>query len=91
MQGEVIGINTAGISSSIGFSEIAFAIPSTTITRIVPALIEKGNYTHPHIGLTGATLTSDLAETIAGLPSNFKGIFVDTITKVLLIKQMIMH
>jgi S1-C subfamily serine protease len=81
MQGQVIGINTAITSDTDTFSGIAFAVPSSTITRIVPTLIEKGNYTHPYIGLAGATLTSDLAETIAGLPSNFKGIFVDTITK----------
>jgi S1-C subfamily serine protease len=81
MQGQVIGINTAITSDTDTFSGIAFAVPSSTITRIVPTLIEKGNYTHPYIGLAGATLTSDLAETIAGLPSNFKGILVDTITK----------
>jgi S1-C subfamily serine protease len=81
MQGQVVGINTAGVSSSIGFSGVAFAIPSSTITRIVPTLIEKGNYTHSYIGLSGATLTSDLAQTIVGLPANFKGIVVDSIVK----------
>jgi S1-C subfamily serine protease len=81
MQGQVVGINTAGISSSIGFSGVAFAIPSSTIMRIVPTLIEKGNYTHSYIGLSGATLTSDLAQTIVGLPANFKGIVVDSIVK----------
>jgi S1-C subfamily serine protease len=81
MQGQVVGINTAGISSSTGFSGIAFAIPSSTITRIVPTLIEKGNYTHSYIGLSGATLTSDLTKTINNLPPNFKGIYIDSITK----------
>jgi S1-C subfamily serine protease len=56
MQGQVIGINTAITSDTDTFSGIAFAIPSSTITRIVPTLIEKGNYTHPYIGLAGATL-----------------------------------
>src|SRR5918911_4800190 len=66
MQGQVIGINTAGISDSEegGFSGVGFAISSNTIMRIVPALIEKGYYAHPYIGLASATLTSDLAETI---------------------------
>jgi S1-C subfamily serine protease len=82
MQGQVVGINTAILSSGTGgFSGTAFAIPSTTVTKIVPTLIEKGNYTHSYIGLAGATLTSDLAKTIAGLPSNFKGIYVDSIKK----------
>jgi S1-C subfamily serine protease len=81
MQGQVIGINTAITSDTGTFSGIAFAIPSSTITRIVPTLIEKGNYAHPYIGLSGATLTSDLAQTVNGLPANFKGIAVDSIVK----------
>ena len=40
MQGQVVGINTAILSSGTGgFSGTAFAIPSTTITKIVPRLI----------------------------------------------------
>src|ERR687890_1089453 len=75
MNGQVIGMNTAGISG------IGLAIPSNAITRIVPALIEKGNYTHPWLGLTVATLTSDLAESVGGLERNFKGVLVDSIVR----------
>src|ERR671921_2581975 len=75
MNGQVIGMNTAG------FSGIGLAIPSNAITRIVPALIEKGNYTHPWLGLTVATLTSDLAESVGGLERNFKGVLVDSIVR----------
>ncbi|MFL6423489.1 MAG: S1C family serine protease [Nitrososphaeraceae archaeon] len=84
IQGQVIGINTAAISASEqgGFSGVGLAIPSTTIMRIVPTLIEKGYYTHPYVGLTLITLTSDLAQTINGsLPTNFKGVYVDLIKK----------
>jgi S1-C subfamily serine protease len=77
MKGQVIGMNTAGLFGS----GIGFAIPSNAITRIVPALIEKGNYTHPWLGLTAATLTSDLAESVEGLERNFKGVLVDSIVK----------
>jgi S1-C subfamily serine protease len=75
--GQVIGMNTAGLFGS----GIGFAIPSNAITRIVPALIEKGNYTHPWLGFTAATLTSDLAESVEGLERNFKGVLVDSIVK----------
>src|SRR5919107_1694269 len=82
MKGQVIGMNTATfMSDTSGFSGIGLAIPSNAITRIVPALIEKGNYTHPWLGLTAATLTSDLAESVEGLERNFKGILVDSIVK----------
>ena len=77
MKGQVIGMNTAGLFGS----GIGFAIPSNAITRIVPALIEKGNYTHPWLGLTAATLTSDLAESVEGLERNFKGVLIDSIVK----------
>ena len=82
MQGQVIGINTAAIISDRGgFSGIGLAISSNTTKRIVPILIEKGNYTHSYLGLTGATLTSDLAGSVSGLKPNFQGILVDSIVK----------
>jgi S1-C subfamily serine protease len=84
MQEQVIGINTAGISDSEqgGSTGVGFAISSTMITRVAPALIEKGYYAHPYVGLTSATLTTDLATTInASLPINFKGVYVDQIKK----------
>ena len=82
MQGQVIGINTAAIiSDKGGFSGIGLAISSNTAKRIVPILIDKGNYTHPYLGLTGATLTSDLAGSVSGLKPNFQGILVDSIVK----------
>ena len=82
MQGQVIGINTAAIISDKGsFSGIGLAISSNTAKRIVPILIDKGNYTHPYLGLTGATLTSDLAGSVSGLEPNFQGILVDSIVR----------
>ena len=82
MQGQVIGINTAAvISDKGGFSGIGLAISSNTAKRIVPNLIENGNYTHPYLGLTAATLTSDLAGRVNGLKPNFQGILVDSIVR----------
>jgi S1-C subfamily serine protease len=78
MQGQVIGINTA-ISSSTGlFSGIGFAVPSNKITRIVPVLIQKGSYAHPWLGISGGSITPDLAQS-AGLPKNFKGVVVGSV------------
>jgi S1-C subfamily serine protease len=78
MQGQVIGINTA-ISSSTGvFSGLGFAIPSNTIARIVPVLIQKGIYAHPWLGISGGSITPDLAQGV-GLPKNFKGVIVGSV------------
>jgi S1-C subfamily serine protease len=76
MKAEVIGVNTAGIFPG----NIGFAVPSNAVKRIVPVLIEAGNYTHPWLGMTGGPLTSDIAQK-EGLERNFKGVIVDTIVK----------
>ncbi len=79
---EVIGMNTAGVlSDSGGFSGIGLAVPSNTISKIVPTLISKGNYTHPWLGISASTLTSKLTENFENLSRDFKGVYVDLITK----------
>jgi len=79
---EVIGMNTAGVlSDSGGFSGIGLAVPSNTISKIVPTLISKGNYTHPWLGISATTLTSKLTENFKNLSRDFKGVYVDLITK----------
>jgi S1-C subfamily serine protease len=82
IQEEVIGMNTAGVlSDSGGFSGIGLAVPSNTISKIVPVLISKGNYTHPLLGVSASTLTSKLTENFKNLSRDFKGVYVDSITK----------
>jgi S1-C subfamily serine protease len=76
MKAEIIGVNTAGIFPG----NIGFAVPSNAVKRIVPILIETGNYTHPWLGMTGGPVTSDVAQR-EGLERNFKGVIVDTIAK----------
>lgn len=82
IQEEVIGMNTAGVlSDSGGFSGIGLAVPSNTISKIVPVLNTKGNYTHPWLGVSASTLTSKLTENFENLSRDFKGVYVDLITK----------
>ena len=79
---EVIGMNTAGVLSDSGaFSGIGLAVPSNTISKIVPVLNSKGNYTHPWLGVSASTLTSKLTENFENLSRDFKGVYVDSITK----------
>ena len=82
IQEEVIGMNTAGVlSDSGGFSGIGLAVPSNTISKIVPVLNSKGNYTHPWLGVSASSLTSKLTENFENLSRDFKGVYVDSITK----------
>jgi len=77
MKGEVIGINTAIRSSTGEFTGVGFAIPSNTIKKIVPSLIEEGKYHHPWMGITGIDIDPDLAK-IREL-GNAKGFLVVTV------------
>jgi S1-C subfamily serine protease len=78
MYGQVIGMNTAIQSQTGEFSGIGFAVPSNTITRIVPSLIESGKYSHPWLGVAGAGLTPDIAKQL-GFEKNYKGVVITTI------------
>ena len=62
--GEVVGINTAIQSSTGEFTGVGFAIPSKTVSKIVPILIDDGEYRHPWIGISGRDVDLELAETL---------------------------
>ena len=78
VKGEVIGINTSIFSPTGVYAGIGFAIPSSAITRIVPALIQEGRYDHAWLGFSGDSLYPDLAESL-GLPRNYKGVLVESV------------
>ena len=62
MKGEVVGINTAIQSATGEFSGIGFAVPSNTVKKVVPVLIEKGEFSHPWMGISGTDVDPELAE-----------------------------
>lgn len=76
MKGEVIGVNTAGIFPG----GIGLAVPSDTVLRIIPVLMEEKNYTHPWLGVTGNTLTADIAKR-EKVDRTQKGVIIDNIVK----------
>ncbi|MBP8997872.1 MAG: trypsin-like peptidase domain-containing protein [Anaerolineaceae bacterium] len=78
VNGEVIGVTAAIQSSTDSNAGIGFVIPSHIVERVVPILIEDGEYAHPSLGLSGTTLTYALAEEM-GLDPETKGILITTI------------
>ena len=64
MRGEVVGINTAIQSATGEFTGVGFAVPSQTVAKIVPTLIESGEYNHPWIGVSGRDIVPDLAKAL---------------------------
>jgi putative serine protease PepD len=61
-KGEVIGINTAIYSPIRGNVGIGFAIPINTAKKVAADLIEKGRVVRPWLGITGTTVTEEIAE-----------------------------
>lgn len=75
LAGEVVGINSAiatdtGINSGVGFS-----IPVAAVRRIVPSLIESGNYAYPYLGVSFADSLSLSEQSAYGL-SQGEGAYV---------------
>jgi S1-C subfamily serine protease len=72
MQGEVVGINSAIFSTTGGFAGVGFSVPSNTIAKVAPVLIERGFFEHPWLGVSGIDMTPEIAEAIGlGEPRGF--------------------
>ncbi len=63
-QGEVIGVNTAIVSPSGGSVGIAFAIPASTVEKVVADLKDKGSVSRGFIGVQLQPVTAEIADAI---------------------------
>jgi 2-alkenal reductase len=75
LQGEVIGLTAAIASQSQSNSGIGFVIPSEIVIKVVPDLISTGKYAHPWLGVTGLSMTPDVASKI-NLPATQRGALI---------------
>jgi serine protease Do len=73
--GDLIGVTSAIESQSGSSAGIGFAIPSSIVQKVIPALISTGKYEHSFLGLTGTTLTPDLAKAM-GIDTATRGVLV---------------
>ena len=64
MRGNIVGINTAIQSTTGEFTGVGFAVPSQTVAKIVPTLINDGEYKHPWIGISGRDIDPDTANVL---------------------------
>ena len=74
-QGRVIGINTLILSRSGSSAGVGFAIPVNMAKRVVPVLIEEGEYHYAWLGITGQDLTPAIIEAM-DLPASTRGALV---------------
>ena len=75
VQGRVLGVTSAIESPVRANAGIGFAIPSAIVENVVPALIKGGKYVHTWLGISGMTLTPDLA-TAMNLDAGQRGALV---------------
>jgi serine protease Do len=79
-QGSLIGVNAAITSTAGSNSGVGFAIPSSIVSRVVPELIKNGKYEHSYLGVSGLSLTPDLA-TAMKLDATQRGALVETVAQ----------
>ena len=78
-KGQVIGINSQTISSCGANAGVGFAVPTNTAARVIPELIEYGAYEYAYLGISGASVTTVLAE-VNGLSEYTKGVLMTSVT-----------
>ncbi|MCE7948843.1 MAG: PDZ domain-containing protein [Chloroflexi bacterium CFX4] len=77
-RGEVIGVNTAIRSNVEQSAGIGFAVPSNIVKLMADQLIATGKVEHSYLGITGTTLTSNIAEAL-GLDFRLTGVLVNSV------------
>ena len=76
--GQVIGINTQIISRSGNFSGVGMAVPVNIAKRVVPPLIEDGEFDYPWLGVSISTVSSAYIEEL-DLPAGTTGALIVTV------------
>jgi len=79
-EGKVVGMNTAILSETRQFSGIGFAIPSDTILREAPVIIDEGRFDHAYLGITGIDLLPEIRE-LMDFDDSIKGALVSDVTE----------
>ena len=59
-QGELVGINTAIVSTTGSFAGYSFAVPSNIVKKVVSDLIDFGSVKRAMLGISGATVTEEI-------------------------------
>ena len=73
--GRVIGVNTQIISNTGNFSGVGMAVPINIARRVVPSLIENGEFKYPWLGVSIRTVSTAYADEI-DLPEGTRGVVV---------------
>jgi serine protease Do/serine protease DegQ len=78
-KGRLVGINSAIVSTSRGSIGIGFAIPVNLAASIMRSLIATGTVARGSLGVSGETLTPEIADSL-GLPKDTRGVTISDVT-----------
>ncbi len=77
--GELVGINTAILSSSGGYEGFSFAIPSKLVKKVVRDIKEYGAVQRGWMGITIYNIDSKMADDLGA--SEVKGVVIEALTR----------
>jgi len=77
----VLGIDTLifDAAGEMPAGGVAFSIPTSTVRRVVPVLLEEGRYPYPWLGISAVDMDPDLAQAM-DLPFDQRGVLVARVT-----------
>ncbi len=78
LEGSVIGVNTAIESPTRASSGVGYSVPVDIVKQVVPELIENGKVEHPWLGISGQTISADLARAM-NLDPDQRGILIQEV------------
>ena len=77
--GQLVGINTAIVSTTGSFTGYSFAVPSNIVHKIVSDLIDYGSVKRVMLGITGGNVNEEIAQELK-LPS-VNGVYINEVSK----------
>ena len=77
--GELVGINTAIISTTGSYTGYSFAVPSNIVSKIVGDLIDFGSVKRAKLGVTMSPVTDKMAKDLN--LQNLDGVYINEVTR----------
>ena len=78
-EGELVGINTAIVSTTGSYTGYSFAVPSNIVKKVVSDLIDFGSVKRAMLGISGATINEEYAKKLN--LSSPEGVYVSEVVK----------
>ena len=77
--GELVGINTAIVSTTGSYSGYSFAVPSNIVSKVVSDLIDFGSVKRVMLGITGGNVNEEIAKKLK--LSETDGVYISEVAK----------